>query len=216
MFDRRLRAAVDRPFAVVAQRASARALRANWVTFAGFFVGAGACVAIAFDQRVVALALWIANRLADGLDGAIARRVGATDRGAFVDIVADFAIYGGFIVGVAYAQPDARVAAVVLLFAYYVSGAAFLAWSSLAERRSRAADDNRSLHFVGGLAEGAETIVVYALLCLWPSATETILWVFAAAVGLTSVQRVAFAWRSLSGHGPSRDRQDEAVTRPDG
>ena len=216
MFDRRLRAAVDRAFTAVAQRASARGVRADWVTVVGFFVGAGACVAIAFDQRVVALVLWLANRLADGLDGAIARRVGVTDRGGFVDIVADFAIYGGFIVGVAYAQPDARVAAVVLLFSYYVSGAAFLAWSSLAERRARSADDNRSLHFVGGIAEGAETIVAYALLCLWPSATEIIVWVFAAAVAITSVQRITFAWRSLSVHGPSRDPQDETVTRPGG
>ena len=216
MFDRRLRAAVDRPFSAVAQRAAARGVRADWVSLVGFIVGVGACVAIAFDQRVVALVLWLANRIADGVDGAIARRVGVTDRGAFVDIVADFAIYGGFIVGVAYAQPDARVATVVLLLAYYVSGAAFLAWSSLAERRARIADDNRSLHFVGGIAEGAETIVVYVLLCLWPSATEVIVWVFAAAVGFTAVQRVVFAWHSFSDHGCSRDRKDAVGIGPGG
>ncbi|MEO5843043.1 MAG: CDP-alcohol phosphatidyltransferase family protein [Acidimicrobiales bacterium] len=216
MFDRRLRAAVDRPFDSLAGRAAARGVRADWVTLVGFLLGGGACVAIAFDQRIVALVLWLANRLADGLDGAIARRVGVTDRGGFVDILADFAVYGGFVVGVAYAQPGARVAAVVLLFAYYVSGAAFLAWSSLAERRARNIHDNRSLHFVGGIAEGAETIVVYVLLCLWPSATEAIVWVFAAAVGLTAVQRIVFAWRSLSHHGSSFDRESAAGTGPGG
>ena len=146
--------------------------------------------------------------------------VGATDRGGFVDIVADFAVYAGFVVGVAYAQPDARVAAIVLLLAYYVSGAAFLAWSSLAERRARTPDDNRSLHFVGGVAEGAETIVVYVLLCLWPSATETILWVFAGAVGLTVAAtrrvRVAFAQRPRAlarSKRRSRDRTGRVTRR---
>jgi phosphatidylglycerophosphate synthase len=216
VFDRRLRAAVDRPFTALARRAAARGVRAEWVTLLGFLLGAGACVAVAVDQRTLALGLWLANRLADGLDGAVARCVGATDRGGFVDIVADFAVYSGFVIGVAYAQPDARFAAVVLLGAYYVSGAAFLAWSSLAERRARVAGDNRSLNFVGGIAEGAETVVAYALLCLWPSATEPILWVFAAAVGLTAGQRFRFAWQSLSDHGSSPDRGPETWRERDG
>jgi phosphatidylglycerophosphate synthase len=182
-------------------------VRASSVTLVGLAVGGGAGVAIAFDRRIVALVLWLANRFADGLDGAIARRASATDRGGFIDIVADFVVYGGFVVGVAYARPDARLAAVVLLFAYYMSGTALLAWSSLAERRARVAVDNRSLHFVGGIAEGAETIAVYALLCLWPSATGAIMWAFAAAVGLTAVQRIVFAWRSLNDHGSPPDRQ---------
>jgi phosphatidylglycerophosphate synthase len=216
MLDRRLRAAADRAFTVLARPVADRGVRAEWITLLGFVFGVGACVAIAADQRVVALVLWLANRLADGLDGAIARRVGVTDRGGFVDIVADFAVYGGFVVGVAYARPDARFAVVLLLFAYYVSGSALLAWSSLAERRARIAGDNRSLHFVGGIAEGAETIVVYVLLCLWPSATETIVWVFAAAVGITAAQRVAFAWRSLSDHGSSFDPERVAGSGPGG
>ena len=181
-------------------------MRAEAVTLVGFALGAGGCIAIAFDRRWFALVLWLANRIADGLDGAVARQVGATDRGGFVDIVADFAVYAGFVVGVAYTQPDARVAAVALLGTYYVSGAAFLAWSSFAERRARTAGDNRSLHFVGGIAEGGETVVVYVLLCVWPAATVGILWVFAAAVGVTALQRVWFGWRSLSDHGAVADR----------
>ena len=156
------------------------------VTFVGFVCGIGACVAFASIGRWLALVLWLVNRMFDGLDGAVARVVGPTDRGGFVDIVSDFAVYGGFVVAVAYAQPDARVAAVALLCAYYVSGAAFLAWSSLAEKRARVVGDNRSLHFVGGIAEGAETIVVYVLLCVWPSATVEIVWVFTAAVAVTA------------------------------
>jgi phosphatidylglycerophosphate synthase len=214
MLDRRLRRYVDRPLRAVAKRAAALGVRAGWVTAFGFVAGAGACLAIAMGQRMPALALWLANRVADGLDGAIARQTRVTDRGGYIDIVADFAVYGGFVVGVAYARPDARLAAVALLGAYYVSGAAFLAWSSLAERRARAAPDDRSLHFVGGIAEGFETIVVYSLLCVWPAATAEILWAFAVAVAVTAVQRVHFAWRSLSAHELSGDRGAEEERSP--
>jgi phosphatidylglycerophosphate synthase len=216
VFDRQLRAVADRPLRALGDRAADAGLRAEAVTAAGFTVGVGACVAIAADLRYVALGLWLANRLLDGLDGVVARRTGATDRGAFVDIAADFTVYAGFVVGVAYSQSDARLAAVALLSAYYVSGAAFLAWSSLAERRARALDDNRSLHFVGGITEGGETIVAYVLLCVWPAATEPILWVFAVLVAITALQRVAFAWRSLSVHGPSDGRDGEAERAPGG
>jgi hypothetical protein len=99
--------------------------------------------------------------------------------------------------GVAVARPEARLACVALLAAYYLSGSALLAWSSLAERRALAAGDDRSLRFVGGLAEGTETVVVYVLLCLFPRAAAPIAWVFAAVVAVTAVQRVTFAARAL-------------------
>ena len=76
------------------------------------------------------------NRLLDGLDGALARCSAASDMGGFLDIVADFSIYGGFLVALAFAVPGARVALVVLIFAYYVSGTALLALSSIEERRA--------------------------------------------------------------------------------
>jgi phosphatidylglycerophosphate synthase len=203
VLDRRLRALTDAPLRALAARAAPAGLRAGQVTAFGFVVGVGACVAIALDHRWLALGLWLVNRAADGFDGAIARRVGATDLGGYLDLVADFAIYAGFVVGVAVAHPATRLAAVVLLGAYYVSGVAFLAGSAIAERRGRERGDNRSLHFVGGVAEGAETIVVYVLVCAWPSATAAILWVFSAAVGVTAVQRVAYVWRWFSAHDSS-------------
>jgi len=39
----------------------------------------------------------IGNRLADGLDGAIARHTQLSDFGDFLDIVADFTIYSGIV-----------------------------------------------------------------------------------------------------------------------
>ncbi len=127
----------------------------------------------------------------------MARSRGASDLGGFLDIVADFSIYAGFVVAVAVAVPDAQLACVALLTAYYVSGTAFLALSSLVERRGGGVGDGRSLRFVGGLAEGTETIVVYALICLVPSWTLGIVWTFTAAVAVTAVQRVVLGVHTL-------------------
>lgn len=211
MLDAPLRARLGPGLDAVAARLDAAGVRAGQVTAAGFVVGAGACAAAALALWPVALALWLGNRALDGLDGPLARLGGATDRGGFLDIVADFAIYGGFVLGVAIAEPDARLACVALLVTYYVSGTAFLAWSSLAERRALATGDERSLRFVGGLAEGTETTIVYVLFCLLPGSAETIAWAFAAVVAVTALQRVAFAVRAL--HLPTEDGRAAAGPR---
>ena len=197
VLDQALRARIA-PALDAAARPLARAgVSPGALTAVGFLAGAGACAAVAFERWTLALALWLANRLLDGLDGSVARLRGPTERGGFLDIVADFTVYAGFVLALAIAVPDARLACVALLVAYYVSGTAFLAWSSLAERRRAAGGDERSLRFVGGVAEGAETVVVYALFCLLPGHVETIAWVFTAAVAVTALQRVAMAVRLL-------------------
>jgi phosphatidylglycerophosphate synthase len=198
VFDSALRSALA-PALVAATRPLARAgVRPAALTLAGLAAGAGACTAAALAAWPLALGLWLLNRLLDGLDGALARTTGASDRGGFLDVVCDFAVYGGFVLAVAVARPEARLACCALLLSYYVSGTAFLAWSSLAERRRLASGDERSLRFPGGLAEGAETALVYVLFCLLPGSAEEIAWAFAGAVALTAAQRVLLASRTLA------------------
>ncbi len=162
------------------------------LTGVGWVSGVGACVAAATGQWPLAALLWLANRLLDGLDGPVARRRGPSDLGGFLDITADFSIYAGFVIAVAIAEPAARLACLALLGAYYVSGTALLALSSLLERRAMAGTDERSLRFTGGLAEGTETIVVYLLFCLLPEHSTAIAWAFTVAVAITAGQRIWF------------------------
>lgn len=162
------------------------------ITAVGWTVGVGACVAVARGAWDIALVLWLLNRALDGLDGAVARRIGPTDLGGFLDIIADFSIYSGFVLAVAIEIPEARLACVALLAAYYLSGTAFLALSSILERlHLEQHRDTRSLRFIGGLAEGTETVIAYTLIALLPQHAETIVWIFTAAVILTALQRVA-------------------------
>lgn len=185
------------PLSRAAARLMARGVSPLQLTLTGWALGVGACVAVASRQWHLALLLWLANRLLDGLDGAVARLVGPTDRGGFLDLVADFSVYAGFVLGVAVALPQARLASVALLTAYYLSGTAFLALSSLLEKRGPMPGDGRSLRFVGGLAEGTETIATYTALLLLPSHATGLLWAFAVAVAVTAGQRVHTALRLL-------------------
>ncbi len=178
-------------------RLAAMGVSPDALTLSGFVIGMGAAVAAGRALWTVALVLWLVNRGLDGLDGAVARADEPTERGALLDIAADFTVYGAFVVGVAVAVPDARLACAVLLAAYYVNGSVFLAFSSLAERRDLDIGDERSFRFIGGLAEGTETVIVHVLFCLLPAAAAVIAWTFATVVAATALWRIALGWRLL-------------------
>ena len=73
MFDRAFNALAQRPLHRTAQRLHARGVRADAVTVAGFAVGLLALPLFATGHPLWALAAMAANRLGDGLDGALAR-----------------------------------------------------------------------------------------------------------------------------------------------
>lgn len=121
--------------------------------------------------------------------------------GGFFDITADFAVYGSTVLGVAVGASAAYGSPwwpfLLVLLAYYVNGTAFLAFSSIAERSGRTLDDGRSLSFLGGLAEGAKTIVVQSVWLIFSTVAWQIALVWAAAVSISSVQRLVAGYRSL-------------------
>ncbi len=193
MLDAQARAAVRPAVDRVAAHATGHGVTPGAITAAGLVVGVGACVAAALAAWPLALALWLLNRSLDGLDGAVARLRGPTDLGGMLDFLADFVVYGGFVVGVAIAIPDARIACVVLLAAYLLNNVALLSFASLIEKRGLDLGDERSLRFTAGLTEGTETIVAYVLICLLPTHAGTIAWAFAGMVLVTVAQRVRVA-----------------------
>jgi phosphatidylglycerophosphate synthase len=168
-----------------------RGVTGNSLTATSLGIGALCLVAIAFGLNTMALVLWLLNRLFDGLDGEVARLRGeSSEFGAFVDIVADFFVYGGFVVALAVQHPDSRLALVVLFFAYYVNGTVFLALSGILERLKRERLTERGLHFRRSLTEGFETIVAGTLFLLLPEHVSIIAWIFAAMVFISAAQRL--------------------------
>lgn len=60
---------------------------------------------------MLGLGLILANRLSDGLDGAVARVRGPTDLGGYLDIVYDFLLYSGWAFTFVLADPAHAVPA---------------------------------------------------------------------------------------------------------
>ena len=154
-----------------------------------------------------ALAAWLLCRVADGLDGPLARRrnrhTGSADtgRGGFWDICADFIVYGATVVGVGIGATAAFGAPwlpfLLVLFAYYINGTAFLAFSSIAEKTGRQLRDGRSFSFLPGLTEGAETVAVHSLWLVFPGVAWQIAAAWAVLVMASAAQRIVAGYRSL-------------------
>jgi len=210
MLDSSARRLLERPLARVAQALDRPWITPDRLTIAGLVVGLASAAAAAAQLWWVALLLWLLSRAADGVDGPLARRrradqtpsPAAGEAGGFLDITADFVVYGSTVVGVAIGAAAGYGAPwwpfLLVLLAYYLNGTAFLAFSSIAERTGRRIDDGRSLSFLGGLAEGTETIVVHSLWLLFPAVAWQIAWVWAVVVGVSAIQRIVFGYRDLA------------------
>ena len=182
------------------------------LTLLGLATGLASAGAAAGQLWWWALGLWWFSRAMDGLDGPLARRRRAaaqptqrspgSEAGGFLDITADFAVYGATVVGVAIGATHQYGADwlpfLLVLLAYYLNGTAFLAFSSIAERTGRQREDGRSLSFLGGLAEGTETIAVHSLWLVLPAQAGVVAAVWAAVVGVSAVQRIVAGFRDLS------------------
>jgi phosphatidylglycerophosphate synthase len=142
----------------------------------------------------------LVNRAFDGVDGAMARLSQATDRGAFFDISLDFLFYAAIPLGFALADPDANaLAAAVLLAAFVGTGTSFLAYAVIAEKRGLKSEayPTKSFYYLGGLTEGAETIVAFLAMCWWPQHFAAIAYVYAVMCLVTTVTRLLAGWRAF-------------------
>ena len=200
MLDARLRRLIDPPLAALSAPLARHGVGANAVTIVGFVIGLGALAAIAQQRYGLGLGLLLANRLLDGLDGALARRAGITDLGGFLDIVCDFIVYAGVPMAFALADPDANaLPAAFLIFSFIGTATSFLAFAIMAAKRGITTElrGRKSLYYLGGLTEGSETILAFVLACLWPAWFPLIAWLFGALCWLTTATRVAVAWQTL-------------------
>ncbi len=200
MLDRPLATLIRRPVDGLARRLVHLGVPADAVTWVGFAVGMAAAVAIALGWPVWGLLGILLSRLADGLDGAVARLTAITDRGAFLDITLDFLFYASIPLAFAVANPaDHALPAAVLLAAFMGTGSSFLAFALLAERRGleSTAYPRKGLYYLGGLTEASETLICFVLMCLWPAQFAWWAYGFAALCALTIVGRLWAGWQAF-------------------
>ena len=201
MLDGMMRGVIDAPLNRGGRWLAARGASADTVTLGGLGLGlaAAAMIWVGWSGLPVALVL-LASRLADGLDGAVARARGKTDFGGYLDIVCDFAFYGAVPLAFVLLDPGANGAAgAFLLFSFYVNSATFLGYAILAEKQGLETQGRgeKSLYFTAGLMEGTETILCFVLLALWPGLFVPLAVLFGGLCLLTAAARVALAIRTF-------------------
>ncbi len=189
-----------RPIRLLAVRLHRRRVTANQVSIAGYCLGLLSVLALATGFFIIALFLLALNRLADGVDGELARLYQPTDAGAFLDICLDFTFYALFPIGFALYDPQAyALATAVLVTSFVGTSVSFLAFDSFARQRQLDHPEfgYKGFYYLNGLAEGTETVVFFALMCLLPSYYSVIAYVFAGVCLLTAINRIWFGFQTL-------------------
>ncbi|WP_421692826.1 CDP-alcohol phosphatidyltransferase family protein [Aestuariivirga sp.] len=189
-----LKPAVD----AIALRLSALKVSADQVTLAGFGIGMVAAGLIASGHAMLAILPLVLNRAMDGIDGALARLSGSSERGAFLDISLDFVFYAAIPLAFAVEDPGRNaLAGATLLAAFVVTGTSFLGFAVMAEKRGlrSTAYPSKAFYYLGGLTEGTETILCFLLMCLWPEQFAIFAYIYAAMCGLTAVTRLVAGWK---------------------
>ena len=192
MLDRYARKLIDPPLNLMGRQIAARGLSANRVTMIGLGLGLVAAMFIALGFTTIGLAFLLLSRIADGLDGAVARATQKTDFGGYLDIGADFLFYGAIPFAFIVMDPTSNaIAGSFLLVSFYFNGTSFLGFAILAEKHDMdtAAQGQKSLYYSNGLLEGTETIAFFVALCLFPTSFAPLAWIFGILCFATATLR---------------------------
>ena len=200
MFDAQLRPLIDRLLNPIGRGLVALGMTANQVTMIGAAFGliAAGCVAAGLFHT----ALWfvIANRVIDGIDGAVARASRSSDFGGYFDIVSDFIFYSAIPMAFAVAQPETALAAAFLIFSFIGTATSFLGFAILAEKHhvTTRIRGKKAFYYLGGLTEGTETILLFLAMLVWPDYFSVMAIIFGILCWVTTGTRIYAAYRQFN------------------
>lgn len=201
MLDPLMRRIIDPPLDWAGGWLAARGVPANSLTLIGLLVGLACLPLVAIEAYGWALVCCLANRMIDGLDGAVARIRGPTDFGGYADIVADMVFYAAVVFGFALARPENAVWAALLLAAFVGTASSFLGYAVVATKRGEPQSTPRgrkSFHYAAGLIEGSETIGFIVTMMIFPEFFRYLSIAFTILCLVTVLARLADArasWR---------------------
>ena len=199
MFDEPLRRFKDRVGRPLADRLSGVSPLA--ISALALVIGLLASFAAYKIHYATALALWLLNRILDGLDGLIARlHHRQSDFGGYVDILTDFAVYAALPIGLVVGSPSIEryLALSVLLASFYINAASWMYLAALLEKRAaRVAGTQTAIVMPAGIIGGFESIIAYGIFLLFPAHITVLFSIFAALVIVTIIQRLIWAWKNV-------------------
>lgn len=205
MLDSTLKPLIDPYLNKTANTLATIGIGPNQITLYGFIVGLVGCVAIGLQSYVFGLFLILLNRLADGLDGAVARsdfvedsaqsgeeeikEVKKTVRrkfGAYLDVILDMVLFGAFVFMFALGQPDHALTAGFLLFSFIGLFATSLG-GYLIDRDPSA---NKAFFHPAKLIEDTEITIFIILVSLNPAAFSALAVLFGILCWVTAISRI--------------------------
>ena len=201
MFDHLLRGLKDRLLAPLAM--VLRGVPPNALSLLALLLGLAAAVSAARGAWGIGLALWLANRVTDGLDGTVARLADTqSDFGGYLDILLDFIVYAAVPLGFAIQSSDRLVLlwAVTLEGIFFVNACSWMYLSAVLEKRAsgaRATGELTTVTMPPALVAGFETVVFFALFYLFPARLPLLFGLMTTLVGINVVQRLVWARRVL-------------------
>ena len=196
MLDAQFRPLIDRLLNPIGRGLVVLGVTANQVTMVGVAFGliAAGCVA----AGIFYLAFWfvIANRIIDGLDGAVARASRSSDFGGYLDIVSDFIFYSAIPLAFAVARPETALAAAFLIFSFIGTATSFLGFAILAEKHQVTTQirGKKAFYYLGGLTEGTETILLFLAMLVWPDYFRLMAIIFGILCWVTTGTRIYTAY----------------------
>ena len=200
MFDRQIQKYTQKPLQFIA-KLFLKFISPNHMTLIGFSFGVLMCLSIIIDQYLIAIIFLFLNRLADGLDGTMARLQTPTPLGGYLDIVLDFLIYGGFVLSFGITEQNNTLLSMILLFCYIGTGSTFLAKAAILPsltNQNLNEEIPKNFHYAVGLVEGTETIVFMVLCLLFPNLFIYFSFIFIILCLITIVFRIIVCYKELS------------------
>lgn len=210
MLDSYIRPYINTPLKWAAMPFVALNITANQISWGGFVIGIMGCIALAFQLYELALAGLVINRLADGVDGAVARlwasrhpefpAYGPSDFGGYLDIVLDMIFYASFVFCFTLGQPDMMIFGFILVLSFVGTSASFLAYGIFAAKHNlqTSVRGKKSFYHAAGLMEGAETIIFLTLFCLFPDWFLVLSLCFTILCWVTVIGRIMMARQAFS------------------
>lgn len=200
MFDAQIRPMIDQLLNPVGRALVRLGVTANQVTLAGAGFGLLAVGCVAFEMFQTALWLVLLNRIADGVDGAVARASRSSDFGGYLDIVSDFIFYSAIPFAFALARPENALAAAFLIFSFIGTASSFLGFAILAEKHQVTTEirGKKTFYYLGGLTEGAETVLLLLAMLIWPDYFSIMALLFGLLCWVTTGTRIYAAYRQFN------------------
>ena len=194
MFDTRLRQLIDPALNRMGALIAHSGISANAITLTGAVLVVPLFYALLAQSWTLALTLLIANRLLDGLDGAVARIRGPSLWGGYLDSLCDYVFYIAVPLGFAFAAPANELSALILVASFTLTAVSFLALAAIMAGRDLG-HGSKAFTYSTGLMEGGETIAFFVAMCLFPALFPQLALLFAALCVVTVAQRL---WQARS------------------